>query len=194
PNIAYVGGGAEIVYWLELKSNFDQYKVDFPVLILRNSGLVLNKEQAGKIRKMDLETVDLFKPLDAIKRNWVKKHSRHTLSLQEELKELSVVFEKIKQRVQKIDNTLVPSAEAILARLNHAVGNLEKKLVKAEKQNFQTQLAQIEHIKHDLFPKDGLQERTENFGLFYVKWGQIFIDELIKNFEPLRFEFTVLSE
>jgi uncharacterized protein YllA (UPF0747 family) len=38
PNIAYIGGGAEVVYWLELKSNFDHYKIDFPILILRNSG------------------------------------------------------------------------------------------------------------------------------------------------------------
>ncbi len=43
PNIAYIGGGAEVVYWLELKSNFDYYKVDFPMLILRNSGLVIGK-------------------------------------------------------------------------------------------------------------------------------------------------------
>ncbi|MEO6630403.1 MAG: bacillithiol biosynthesis cysteine-adding enzyme BshC, partial [Mucilaginibacter sp.] len=34
PNIAYIGGGAEVVYWLELKSNFEHYKVDFPILIL----------------------------------------------------------------------------------------------------------------------------------------------------------------
>jgi hypothetical protein len=55
-------------------------------------------------------------------------------------------------------------------------------------------LEQVERIKSDIFPKDSLQERTENFGLFYVKWGQSFIDELIGNFEPLDFRFTVLTE
>jgi bacillithiol biosynthesis cysteine-adding enzyme BshC len=193
PNIAYVGGGAEIVYWLELKSNFDYYKVDFPILILRNSGLLIDKELAAKIKKMELQTIDLFKSVDTIKNNWVKKHSEHTLNLEEELKELSAVFDKIKQRAQKIDNTLVPSAEAILARLKHAIGNLEKKLIKAEKQNYQTRLAQVEHIKHELFPKDSLQERTENFGLFYVKWGQSFLDELVSDFNPLAFKFTVIT-
>ncbi|MDB5130930.1 MAG: bacillithiol biosynthesis cysteine-adding enzyme BshC [Mucilaginibacter sp.] len=194
PNIAYIGGGAEIVYWLELKSNFDFYKVDFPILILRNSGLLIDKELAAKINKMDLEIADLFKSVDVIKNNWVKKHSEHSLNLEEELKEISAVFDKIKQRAQKIDNTLAPSAEAILARLKHAIGNLEKKLVKAEKQNYQTRLAQVEYIKHDLFPKESLQERTENFGLFYVKWGQNFIDELVRYFDPLAFKFTVITE
>jgi bacillithiol biosynthesis cysteine-adding enzyme BshC len=194
PNIAYIGGGAEVVYWLELKSTFDHYKIDFPILILRNSGLVIRKESAAKISKMELSAEDLFKSTDTIKNDWVKKHSEHTLSLQEEWVALTAIFEKIKQRSLKIDNTLAPSAEAVQARLKKAIDNLEKKLVKAEKRNYQTRLEQIDQIKAELFPKDSLQERTENFGLLYVRWGQQFIDELVKSFEPLDFKFTVLSE
>ena len=40
PNIAYVGGGAEIIYWLQLKQNFDFYNVNFPILIPRNLSLI----------------------------------------------------------------------------------------------------------------------------------------------------------
>jgi len=194
PNIAYIGGGAEIVYWLELRSNFEQYKVDFPVLILRNSGLVIRKEAAAKIKRMGLAVADIFKPTDALKNAWIKKHSEHTLTLQEEWRELQLVFEKIKSRAAKIDPTLAPSTEAVQARLKKALDNLEKKLVKAEKANYHTRLEQIDQIKNELFPKDSLQERHENFGLEYVKWGQGFIDELIRNFEPLDFNFAVLTE
>ncbi|RVU01528.1 bacillithiol biosynthesis cysteine-adding enzyme BshC [Mucilaginibacter limnophilus] len=194
PNIAYIGGGAEVVYWLELKSNFDFYGIDFPILILRNSGLVVPKKPASKIERMALAPIDIFKPADIIKNEWVKKHSEHELSLKEEWRELKSVFEKIKLRSYKIDPTLAPAAEATQARLKHAVDNLEKKLVKAEKQNYYTRLEQIDQIKADLFPKNSLQERSENFGLFYVKWGQEFIDELIRHFEPLDFKFTVLTE
>ena len=194
PNIAYIGGGAELVYWLELKSTFNHYKVDFPILILRNSGLIIGKETASKIAKMELQPADLFNSADEIKNGWIKKHSEHTLSLSEEWRELSSVFEKIRLRAYKIDNTLAPSADAVQARLKHAIDNLEKKLIKAEKRNYHTRLEQVVHIKNALFPKDSLQERTENFGLFYVKLGQGFIDELIRNFEPLEFKFTVLTE
>ncbi|WP_455429671.1 hypothetical protein [Mucilaginibacter gotjawali] len=143
---------------------------------------------------MDLAPAELFKSADLIKNNWVKKHSEHTLNLTEEWRELSCIFEKIKLRAHKIDPTLANSAAAVQARLKHAMENLEKKLVKAEKINYHTRLEQVEHIKADLFPHDSLQERNENFGLFYVKWGQSFIDELIRNFEPLDFKFTVLTE
>jgi bacillithiol biosynthesis cysteine-adding enzyme BshC len=194
PNIAYIGGGAEVVYWLELKSTFDHYKVDFPVLILRNSGLVVRKESAAKINKLELKAADLFKSADTIKSEWVKKHSEHTLTLQEEWRELQHVFEKIKLRSYKIDSTLAPSAEAVQTRLKKAIDNLEKKLVKAEKRNYHTRLEQIDQVKTELFPNNSLQERTENFGLLYVKWGQQFIDELVRNFEPLEFKFAVLTE
>ena len=194
PNIAYIGGGAEVVYWLELKANFEFYKVDFPILILRNSGLVIGKETASKIAKMELSAADIFQSTDTIKNNWIKKHSQHNLTLNEEWRELTSIFEKIKLRAHKIDSTLAPSAEAVQARLKHAMDNLERKLIKAEKANYHTRLEQVEHIKADLFPKDSLQERSENFGLFYVKWGQQFIDELLRNFEPLDFKFTVITE
>jgi len=194
PNIAYVGGGAEVVYWMELKSNFEHYGVDFPILILRNSGLVIPQRSAAKIAKMEISDCELFKNADRIKNDWIKKHSTHQLTLQSELNGFQQLFEKIKQRSAKIDPTLIQSASAVQARLEHAIGNLEKKLIRAEKENHQTRLEQIDHIKTELFPKDSLQERTENFGLFYVKWGQGFIDELIKHFEPLDFQFTILSE
>ncbi len=194
PNIAYIGGGAEVVYWLELKSNFEYYKVDFPILILRNSALVINKTTAAKINRMELKPAELFLESDTIKNNWVKKHSKHALNLTEEWREMNAIFEKVKLRAFKIDPTLAPSTSAVQARLKRAIDNLEKKLVKAEKKNFETRIVQIENIKTDLFPKDSLQERSENFGLFYVKWGQNFIDQLIEHFGPLDFKFTVLSE
>jgi uncharacterized protein YllA (UPF0747 family) len=34
PNIAFIGGGGEIAYWLELKAVFDAIHVPYPVLIL----------------------------------------------------------------------------------------------------------------------------------------------------------------
>lgn len=194
PNIAYVGGGAEVVYWLELKSNFEHYNVDFPILILRNSGLVIPKQPASKIARMELPLSELFKSSEAIKTNWIKQHSDHELSLKEEWHDLQQILEKIKLRSSKIDPTLVQSTSAVQARLEHAIDNLEKKLIRAEKKNYQTRLEQIDHIKAELFPKDSLQERSENFGMFYVKWGHSFIDELIRNFEPLDFKFTVLTE
>lgn len=194
PNLAYIGGGAEVVYWLQLKANFDYYHVDFPILILRNSALVVQKKQAQKIRQIGLQAADLFLPSHTLKTNWVKMHSNHQLHLQTELMQLNLVFDTVKEQAQQIDVTLGPSAEAIRARINRAMGNLEKKMIKAEKRRHENSLNQIDRIKDELFPNGSLQERRENFGLYYAAWGESFIESLVEKFDPLDFKFTVLTE
>ena len=42
PNVAFIGGGGELAYWLELKKIFDIVKTPFPVLILRNSFAIID--------------------------------------------------------------------------------------------------------------------------------------------------------
>ncbi|MGI4806293.1 MAG: bacillithiol biosynthesis cysteine-adding enzyme BshC [Janthinobacterium lividum] len=194
PNIAYIGGGAEVVYWMELKANFDFYKVDFPILILRNSGLIVSNRSAEKAANIGLILLDFFKPADALKNKWIQVNSQNNLYLNNYWQELNAVFSRIKLHNVKIDPTLGPATEAIEKRLEHAVFNLEKKLIKAEKRNYETRLNQIDQIKAELFPGGSLQERNENFGLFYVKLGPKLINELIASFKPLDFKFTILSE
>jgi bacillithiol synthase len=193
PNLAYIGGGAELVYWLQLKSNFDCYGIDFPILLLRNSALITHEEFSNKLCRLQICHKDIFKPADQLKKEWVLNHSDHTLNLSAEWVELNSIFEKIKLRTYKIDPTLSPSTEAVKARLQRALTNLEKKLVKADIKNHTEVLAKIDSLKEKYFPGNGLQERIENFGRFYVKYGDEFIDELIRHFKPLDFKFTILE-
>ena len=44
PNLTYIGGGGELAYWLERKTQFEYFGVNFPMLIRRNSVLWLDKE------------------------------------------------------------------------------------------------------------------------------------------------------
>ncbi len=194
PNLAYIGGAAEIVYWLQLKQNFDFYKVDFPILLLRNSAIITTTNLTSKLSRIDLSINDIFQSSEELRKEWVKSHTDHVLNLNEELQELNKIFDRIKQRAYKIDPTLAPSSEAVKARLYKAMKNLEGKLMKAEKRNFSHALSQIDSIKAKLFPRGGLQERTENFGLFYVKYGKEFIRDLVENFKPLELKFTILEE
>ena len=51
PNIAYIGGNAEIMYWLEMPKVFEKFGVEFPLLVPRNSMLFLRKKTLDKIEK-----------------------------------------------------------------------------------------------------------------------------------------------
>lgn len=192
PNLAYVGGGAEIVYWLQLKRVFDHFNVPYPMLIPRNSALIAPLNLATKMKKLDLQLVDLFLEKREIKKIYLRKHTEHRLDLDSEWQQIEGVFTELKERVIRIEPTLGPSSEAVKARLRRQWLSLEKKLIKADQRNHQDAMKQIDHLSEKLFPGGGLQERTENFAPFYLKYGDRFIPSLIKHFDPLDFKFTVL--
>lgn len=191
PNIACIGGGAEVIYWLQLKKNFDFYKIDFPILILRNSALVADEKFQKRLSRLGFSVKDIFRTATRLKKEWILQHSEHALELSSEWQQLETIFDGIKARASAIDPTLGPSTEAIRARLQKAVQNLEKKLLKAEKRNHTEVLEMIDNLKEQYFSK-GLQERHDNFGLFYAKYGSEFIRTLVRTFDPLDFKFTIL--
>jgi bacillithiol biosynthesis cysteine-adding enzyme BshC len=192
PNLAYIGGGAEINYWMQLKSVFDYYQIDFPILIPRNSAMIADGKLGEKIYRLNFTYKSIFKNTEVLKKEYVRVHSKHRLNLNDEWLEFTSIFEKIKLRAYKIDPTLGPSTDAIEARLKKAIDRLEKKLIKADQNNYKEALNQIERIKDKLFPGGILQERIENFGPYYVKYGDNFIQELVDKFKPLEFKFTIL--
>src|SRR5690606_34207944 len=193
PNLAYVGGGAEIVYWMQLKWVFVHYQLPFPILIPRNSAMVTDRTAAAKLTRFDLSFTDVFRPLAELQNTYVRNHSTQRLDLREEWTELNTILDAVRARAEVIDPTLGPSAEAVRARVERAFTRLEKKMLRAGKRQHVDALGQLARLKEKLFPGGGLQERTENFGLLYVKHGPALIETLIQHFRPLDFKFTILA-
>jgi len=192
PNLAYIGGGAEVTYWLQLKANFDFYKVPYPVLLLRNSALVIDKRSERKMQILGIGHVSLFKDNEQLKTEWVKSHVNTYLSLADEERAIGAVFDHIKLNAYKIDKTLSQSADAAKKRALKLIESLDKKMMRAEKRKHQTSLNQIDGLKNKLFPSGVLQERVLNIAPLYVMYGDEFIQALLDSFKPLDHKFTVL--
>jgi bacillithiol biosynthesis cysteine-adding enzyme BshC len=192
PNIAYIGGGAEVSYWMQLKANFDFYKVNFPVLLLRNSALVVDKRSLENLYKLGFNFEDIFLSTQALQEKWISSNSDANICLTDEKANIKSVFDKIKLNAFKIDKTLEVSSEAVLAKTEKLLNNLEKKFFRAEKRNHEVSLTQIENVKKRLFPNGTLQERVLNLAPMYVNYGDDFISSLIENFEPLGGDFTLI--
>jgi bacillithiol biosynthesis cysteine-adding enzyme BshC len=192
PNVAYVGGPAEVVYWLQLKKVFERARLPFPMVMPRNFALVMDAPTVRKVQKTGLAIEDFFQPLQELIRSTVHRFTVHNLSLDREREEFRSAFDKIKQRAQEIDTTLGALVEAEHARTRKSLDKIEQKLLKAEKRLQADRLQQIEAVKNHLFPGGSLQERTENFLTFYLSDPQ-FIPKLFQHFDPFDFRFNVLQ-
>ena len=194
PNIAFIGGGGEIAYWLELKKVFEALEVPYPVLIVRNSFLLIEEKQEALIKKLQFSYEEIFKPAFDLMNILVKRDSSLQLSLAQEKNQLNELYNQLKNISGKIDTTLQRHAEALQAKALQKLDELEKKMLRAEKKKFEAQQHQLNKLKQQLFPQNNLQERVENFMLYYAKWGSGFLQIIYENSLSLEQEFVVLVE
>lgn len=186
PNLAYIGGGGELAYWLERKTQFAHFGINFPMLIRRNSVLWLDKGSQKKLTKLGITIHDLFGDVDLYIREFVEKNSENELSLADELEQLGRLFKSIAQKADEIDPTLQKAVLAEHARQAKAIENFEGRLRRTEKQRFDTALNQIRGLKEKLFPGNGLQERKDNFMNLYLQEGDALFTTLVETLDPLQ--------
>jgi uncharacterized protein YllA (UPF0747 family) len=70
---------------------------------------------------------------------------------------------------------------------------LEKKMLRAEKRKFVNQKNQIDKLFSALCPDEGLQERTDNFMLFYSRFGKDLFKVLLDNSLTTEQKFCILT-
>jgi bacillithiol synthase len=192
PNIAYIGGPAEVAYWLQLKASFDYHKAQFPVLIPRNFAMIIDKGTAAKMDKLKLDSKSIFKDVDDLIKGFVIENNN--VEFEGEKEKLKQVYDGISQKIKTIDPTLTSLAEAELQKQYNALKGIETKLIRAQKQKDETSVNQIRKIKEKLFPDGSLQERHDSFIPYYLQYGNEFFDMLKKEFNPLEYNMAVITE
>jgi bacillithiol biosynthesis cysteine-adding enzyme BshC len=188
PNIAYLGGPSEVVYWLQLKDNFDHFKVPFPVVLPRNFGMIINKGLSKKISKLGLTPEMLFKETHEIKAWYLDNHSDFEHVLDYERKGLEGVFLSIRTKAESIDKSLSGFVGAEGTKALKALENIEKRLKKAHENQNDVAMGQIDNIKEKLFPEGQPQERYDNYLNFALN-NPNFIKRLLENFDPLDYSY-----
>lgn len=193
PSLAYIGGAGELSYWLQLKPVFDFYNVNFPLLILRNSALLIYDATSKKIEKIGFEIQDFFKETDELKKEFISKNTEEDIDVSIYKNEIETTFSKLQELTKNIDASLVNTVGAELQKSLQSIESIQKRLMKSLKQKNETELNQIEKIKSQLFPNNSLQERVENFSVYYAKYGQAFIVELIEQFDVYNKQFLLIQ-
>lgn len=194
PNLAYIGGGGELAYWLERKEQFAHFGVPYPMLIRRNSVMWIDKGTHKKITKLGLTVADLFQDEDHLVRQYIENNTSDALEISEEKKTIAHVFDNIVEKGRSIDPTLAKALLAEKTKQLKVLDQLEGRLLRAEKQKHETAINQIKKLKEKLYPNNGLQERYDNFLSLYLKYGKEWFDILLEHLDPLKKEFLVIVD
>ncbi|MAL60397.1 MAG: bacillithiol biosynthesis cysteine-adding enzyme BshC [Flavobacteriaceae bacterium] len=193
PNLCYIGGGGELAYWFQLKDYFEAVTVPFPVLLLRNSALLVPEKLSEKLDKLEVPISEVFQKQHELKTWYTKKLSEIEIDFSSQREHLQQQFKDLYELAKKTDASFVGAVAAQEKKQLNGLYNLEKRLLKAQKRKLADHLERLTAMQDELFPKGSLQERNENFSEMYLELGDALLSILKKELEPLVNEFTVLK-
>lgn len=194
PNLAYVGGGGELAYWLERKTQFEHYQIPYPMLVRRASVLWIPKGIAKLMDKLALSTTAIFTDTHQLIKQYIVDNASEELSFEEEREGLNKIFEQLIAKTIAVDASLEKGVIAQQVSTQKSIDKLEQRLLRAAKHKNESSIQQIEKIKNTLFPNQGLQERYDNFLGFYTRYGASFIATLRQEIDSLDNQFLVIKE
>jgi len=192
PNLCYVGGGGELAYWFQLKDYFKSVEVPFPVLLLRNSVLLVSDKLSKKLMKLNEDIESLFLSQHILEAKHTRQLSDIKIDFTPQRELLKKQFEDLYLLAKKTDASFLGAVGAQEKKQLNGLDKLEKRLLKAQKRKLLDELTRLVKIQDELFPNQSLQERILNFSEFYLIYGDKLLPQIKDSLDPLCNEFTVL--
>jgi bacillithiol biosynthesis cysteine-adding enzyme BshC len=194
PGISYVGGGAEVAYWMEIQGVFQAMKLPMPMLIRRDSALWIKPFTADLMKKVHISVDQLFVETHIAQESYLQDKLNDDWTLDKIKNAFDEVYTDLFQEIEKIDVGLVEMAKGFQGQHHNFISKAEAKLKKSLKTQNDVAMNRIVKIWDDLFPDGSLQERKDSFLSIYNRMGPRFTDELIERFDPLESGLHVFME
>jgi uncharacterized protein YllA (UPF0747 family) len=183
PNLAYVGGGGELAYWLQLDTTFKHLSIPMPNLIYR-FGLVLETNRAAKAMKSvetDWSTFLREKKEELIKKK-VGYYTRQKDLNDELARPLKVAISQWKETLLYDFSELQTHADAIEKKMLKLSDRTQEVRFRALKKRESELLKNIDRLYQIVFPGGVFWERRASYldiiGEFGEDPNQFLVDKM----------------
>jgi bacillithiol synthase len=191
PNLAYIGGPAEVAYWLQLQQVFEAHQVPFPVIMQRNSYLLLGKSTKEKIEKMGLTIADMLLADADLTDKYLQKQS--ATSFMENANQVDALLQQMIDEVKNIDpNTLKELLQYKLEAKKTLITHF-KTYKKAREQKQEDNITKLLKLKERVFPNGTFQERIENVMMHDINMFDDLITKVLENANAFSNDLIVLE-
>lgn len=193
PNVAYIGGAAEVAYWLELKELFNSMQVTMPIVMMRNSVTFLPAKQLRNWLSLGLKKVQLFEQNDQLLQFIVQQECNVDALQQQTEQQLLKIFELLNSRNIDMNWHLSRSIESSKQKQLKLLQSMHKKIVRAEKRKLTEQQAIIQAVKEWVYPAGSLQERKMNLFFLLIQEPEDYISLLVNELDPFNFNHSIIE-
>ncbi len=184
PNLAYIGGGGEIAYWMQLKGVFDALNLPFPMLRVRDSFVLLRERDLNTMDELGLSLVDLKRDLHDLVREMALEEVELELELHEERARLDELKKDLLVKANEVGQGIEGMIEAEFSKMEKSLEKIESKLIKAEKSKHEQKANKIGKLQAKIYPNKGFQERFENFLPYFLE-DKGFVKKILDNLKAV---------
>jgi bacillithiol biosynthesis cysteine-adding enzyme BshC len=160
---AFIGGPAELAYWLQLYPVFQEAGVDFPPVLPRASIMLMDAAMCKRWEQLELSDDMFFQSKENWVRYYLNQQSESRLSDFELIEKIRQGYLQLSQEAAMIDPSLKSFVLAELTKAEKSVESIAHRVLKARKQKSEVQINRLHQLHDRLFPDNKLQERYDNF-------------------------------
>lgn len=183
PNLAYVGGPAEVAYWLQLKPIFDGFKVQFPMVVLRNMAVLPGGGFASKLDKSGLSHKEIIQEEVAVKERVTAIELAS--NPEDEFEKILNQMQDLVEHIRAISPGLGKDFLAEKLKVRDFFKSKTGEVKRAKEELVSVQITRALKLRSKVFPDGVFQERIETLMQAELFAGRPLLTELEAVMDPL---------
>jgi len=180
PTLAYTGGAAETAYFAQAGAVYEALLGRVTPIVPRFSATIVEPKTQRLIERHEITMPDIFAGPDALRRQLAANGLPEDLvaALESARKSLDSHLSIVKEKLEKLDRTLVDAAETTRSKIEYQLERLQTQAARAEALKSELVTRHAETLSHALYPDKGLQERGIGGIYFLARYGREFLQQL----------------
>lgn len=180
PTLAYTGGAAETAYFGQAGAVYEALLGRVTPILPRFSATLVEPKVQRVLEKTKVGITDAFSGTEELQREIAARNLPADLKAAFESARVSFdsSFSELKERLEKLDRTLVDAAETARSKMQHQLEKLHSQAARAEAQKGELVARKAEYLSNSLYPEKGLQERGVGAIYFLARYGEALLRDI----------------
>ena len=186
PTLAYTGGAAETAYFGQAAAVYEALLGRVTPIVPRFSATLVEPKIQRLIERHGIGLPNVFAGPEGLRQQLAAGNMPEDLKAAFEAaqKSLDSNLSAVKQKLEKLDRTLVDAAETARSKMQYQIERLYSQAARAEAQKGELVTRHADQLSHALYPDKGLQERGVGGVYFLARYGPELLHELYESVQP----------
>jgi bacillithiol synthase len=195
PTLAYTGGAAETAYFAQAGAVYELLLGRVTPIVPRFSATIVEPKMQRLLERHGIMVPDVFAGPEALRRQLAERGLPEDLQAAFEAarKALDSHLAIVKEKLVKLDRTLVDAAETARSKIEYQLERLHTQVARAEAQKSELVTRHAEWLGQALYPDRGLQERGIGGVYFLARYGREFLQQLHDAIQPECHDHQILE-